>query len=178
MNPKVGAIPFNQLIGCRDDIMAYLISKDLPALDAFTIMEGVRKGKGLKKDQEKEMREYGVPEWYIDACKAIKYMFPKAHATAYVIMALRIGWFKLHRPLYYYAGFFSKRADAFDIETMVEGKEAIKRKLKELDEQKKLTPKEQKVYALFLIVIMTTLKAQFVLLGCLTEQLKLVIRSR
>lgn len=151
MNPKVGAIPFNQLIGCRDDIMAYLISKDLPALDAFTIMEGVRKGKGLKKDQEKEMREYGVPEWYIDACKAIKYMFPKAHATAYVIMALRIGWFKLHRPLYYYAGFFSKRADAFDIETMVEGKEAIKRKLKELDEQKKLTPKEQKVYVTLLL---------------------------
>ena len=98
--------------------MAYLISKDLPALDAFTIMEGVRKGKGLKKDQEKEMRDYGVPEWYIDACKAIKYMFPKAHATAYVIMALRIGWFKLHRPLYYYAGFFSKRVDAFEVQTL------------------------------------------------------------
>lgn len=151
MKPNVGPLKFNELIGCRDDIMAYLISKDLPALDAFTIMEGVRKGKGLKKEQEKQMRDYGVPEWYIDACKAIKYMFPKAHATAYVIMALRIGWFKLHRPLYYYASFFSKRADAFDIETMVEGKEAIKRRLKELDEQKKLTPKEQKVYVTLLL---------------------------
>lgn len=78
-------------------------------------------------------------------------MFPKAHATAYVVMALRIGWFKLHRPLYYYAGFFSKRADAFEIETMVAGKDAIKARLKELDEAKKLTPKEQKVYVSLLL---------------------------
>ena len=151
MNPNVKNLKFNELIGCRDDIMAYLLSKDLPAIDAFTIMEGVRKGKGLKKEQEKEMIDYGVPKWYIDACKAIKYMFPKAHATAYVVMALRIGWFKLHRPLYYYAGFFSKRADAFEIETMVAGKDAIKARLKELDEAKKLTPKEQKVYVSLLL---------------------------
>ncbi len=149
--PGVTSIHFNELIGCRDDIMSYLISKDLPALDAFTIMESVRKGKGLKKEQEDEMRKHNVPDWYIQSCKSIKYMFPKAHATAYVIMALRIGWFKLYRPIYYYAGFFSKRADAFEIETMVEGKEAVKGRLKELNAQKKLSPKEQKVYITLLL---------------------------
>lgn len=151
LKPGVNNLSFDDLIGCRDDIMAYLISKDLPALDSFTIMEGVRKGKGVKPDQERLMLEHNVPKWYIDACKSINYMFPKAHATAYVIMALRIGWFKLYRPIYYYAGFFSKRAKAFEIETMVSGPEAIRERLVELQSLKKMTPKEQDIYTTLLL---------------------------
>ena len=126
------AIPFKELIGCRDDIMVYLVSKNLPSSDAFKIMEKVRKGRGVAIDFEKEMLAYGVPKWYIESCKLIKYMFPKAHATAYVIMALRIGWFKVHKPLYYYSAFFSRRAKAFDIEAMAGGKETILQTIKEL----------------------------------------------
>ena len=151
LKPGVNNLLFDDLIGCRDDIMAYLISKDLPALDSFTIMEGVRKGKGLKPDQERLMREHGVPNWYIEACNLIQYMFPKAHATAYVIMALRIGWFKLYRPIYYYAGFFSKRAKAYEIETMVAGAEAIRARVMELQSLKKMTVKESDVYTTLLL---------------------------
>ena len=132
------AIPFKELIGCRDDIMVYLVSKGLPSSDAFKIMEKVRKGKGIAIDFEKEMLSYGVPKWYIESCKLIKYMFPKAHATAYVIMALRIGWFKVYKPLYYYSGFFSRRAKAFDIEAMANGKGAIMAAIKELQAKVKM----------------------------------------
>ena len=111
------------------------MEKNLPAHDAFTIMEGVRKGKGLKKEQEELMLKYNVPDWYIYSCKRIKYMFPKAHATAYVIMALRIGWFKVHRPIYYYAAFFSKRAKEFDPEIFAAGRNAIRNKITELEER-------------------------------------------
>ena len=121
-----GKLPFKEVIGCRDDIMIYLLSKKLPAFDAFSIMERVRKGKGLSPENEKLMREFGVPEWYIESCKLIKYLFPKAHATAYVIMALRIAWFKIYHPIYYYSVYFSKRAKAFDCETFVGGKNAIR----------------------------------------------------
>lgn len=107
-----------QVIGCRDDIMTYLLHKQLPSKDAFTIMESVRKGKGLKPEWIEEMKEHDVPQWYIDSCLKIKYMFPKAHAIAYVIMAIRIAWFKVHYPTYYYISFFSLRCDAYDIETM------------------------------------------------------------
>ncbi len=151
LKPGVNNLEFNDLIGCRDDIMAYLISMDLPALDAFTIMECVRKGKGLKPDQERLMLEHNVPKWYIEACKSIQYMFPKAHATAYVIMALRIGWFKMYKPIYYYAGFFSKRAKAFEIETMVAGYDAIKARLNELQALKKMTNKESDIYYTLLL---------------------------
>ena len=131
-------IPFKELIGCRDDIMVYLVSKGLPSSDAFKIMEKVRKGKGVAIDFEKEMLSYGVPKWYIESCKLIKYMFPKAHATAYVIMALRIGWFKVYKPLYYYSGFFSRRAKAFDIEAMANGKGAILAAIKEIQAKVKM----------------------------------------
>ncbi len=151
LKPGVNNLDFNDLIGCRDDIMAYLISMDLPALDAFTIMEGVRKGKGVKPDQERLMLDHDVPKWYIEACNSIQYMFPKAHATAYVIMALRIGWFKLYRPIYYYAGFFSERAKAYEIETMVGGYEAIKSRLIELQSLKKMTNKESDIYSTLLL---------------------------
>ena len=113
------------VIGCRDDIMTYLIQMGLPANLAFSIMEDVRKGRGLKKEFEDAMRAHGVPNYYIDSCNKIQYMFPKAHATAYVTMAIRVCYFKLYYPLEYYATFFSIRSDQYDIESMVKGKDAI-----------------------------------------------------
>ena len=149
-------IPFPELIGCRDDIMVYLMSKNIPPRDAFNIMEKVRKGKGVSKEYEQLMKDYKVPDWYIESCKLIKYMFPKAHATAYVIMALRIGWFKVYRPIYYYSGFFSRRASAFDVEAMAHGFESIKAKLVELDLKIKnhsASAKEEDTFAALLLAI-------------------------
>lgn len=123
------------VIGCRDDIMVYLLHKGLRPKLAFTIMESVRKGKGLKDEWIPEMKEHGVEDWYIDSCLKIKYMFPKAHATAYVMMAIRIAWFKVHRPQYYYCMFFSIRCDAYDIETMIKGEQAIRRKMNDIEER-------------------------------------------
>ena len=149
-------IPFPELIGCRDDIMVYLMSKNLPPREAFNIMEKVRKGKGVSKEHEELMLKYDVPAWYIESCKLIKYMFPKAHATAYVIMALRIGWFKVYRPIYYYAGFFSRRASAFDVEAMAHGFEAIRARLADLDGKIKnhaASAKEEDTFAALLLAI-------------------------
>ena len=137
-------IPFYKLIGCRDDIMVNLMNKGVKAGVAFKIMESVRKGRGVSPDMEKTMREYNVEEWFIDCCKTIKYLFPKAHAAAYVTMALRIGWFKVHKPLYYYSGFFSKRTDAWDIEAMAGGYERILKRLEELKALPKPSVKESK----------------------------------
>lgn len=141
-------IPFSEVIACRDDIMLDLMKYNLPAHEAFAIMEGVRKGKGLKTSQEELMRSCGVPEWYIYSCKKIEYMFPKAHATAYVIMALRIGWFKVHRPIYYYAAYFSKRAKRLDAEVFANGKNAIRNRINEIEtmiknKSKDLTDKDR-----------------------------------
>ena len=159
LKPGVAPIPFKELIGCRDDIMVYLISKGLPADAAFEIMEKVRKGKGVAPNFEKMMREYGVPEWYIDSCKLIKYMFPKAHAAAYVIMALRIGWFKIHRPIYYYAGFFSRRCVQYNVNVMVGGWPSINARIKELDEKianRSISTKESDEYATLLLALEMT----------------------
>ena len=135
-NPNHEIIPFSQVIGCRDDIMVYLLSMNLNPADAFRIMEIVRKGKKpLSADDIALLKEYNVPDWYIESCKKIKYMFPKAHATAYVIMALRIGWFKVHRPIYYYAAYFSHRASAFDVEVLAAGRNAIRNKIAEINEK-------------------------------------------
>ncbi|MGL6057103.1 MAG: PolC-type DNA polymerase III [Culicoidibacterales bacterium] len=120
------------VIGCRDDIMVYLMYAGLEPSLAFTIMESVRKGKGLIEDWEAAMKENKVPEWYIWSCKQIKYMFPKAHATAYVLMAVRIAWFKVHHPLYFYAAYFSVRASDFDIEAMIKGKNFIRARIDEI----------------------------------------------
>lgn len=114
------------VIGCRDDIMVYLLHKGLKPKLAFTIMESVRKGKGLKDEWIPEMKSCGVEDYYIDSCKKIKYMFPKAHAVAYVMMAIRIAWFKVHKPIYYYCMFFSLRCDAYDIESMIHGESSIR----------------------------------------------------
>ena len=113
-----GTTTLSQATCTRDDIMVYLIYCGVEKSLSFKIMESVRKGKGLTADFEASMREQDVPEWYIDSCKKIKYMFPKAHAVAYVTMAFRIAWFKVNKPKEYYATFFSVRADDFDIEIM------------------------------------------------------------
>lgn len=125
----------SEVIGCRDDIMVYLIYQGLEPAFAFKIMESVRKGKGLSEDMEEEMRKNKVPEWYIDSCKKIKYMFPKAHAAAYVLMAVRIAYFKVHHALLYYAAYFTVRAEDFDIDAMVKGSESIKAKINEINDK-------------------------------------------
>lgn len=161
-NPQFPKVEFKEVIGCRDDIMLYLLEKGLPAHDAFTIMEGVRKGKGLKPEQEALMLEHDVPDWYIYSCKKIKYMFPKAHATAYVIMALRIGWFKVHRPIYYYAAYFSKRAKEFDPEIFAAGKNAIRNKINEIEtkisKKEDVTNKEIDLLAVLYIALEMVLR--------------------
>lgn len=124
--------------------MIGLISMGLPSEDAFWIMEHVRKGKGLTDAEETQMRDYHVPEWYIDSCKKIKYMFPKAHAVAYVMMAFRIAYYKVYEPLAYYAAYFSIRAKEFDLATMTDGKNAIKQKMANIKAQgKQASNKEQ-----------------------------------
>lgn len=123
----------SDVICARDDIMIYLIHKGLEPDRAFKIMEAIRKGKGVKEDDEAYMREHGVPDWYIESGKKIKYMFPKAHAAAYVLMAVRIAWFKVNHPLAFYATYFSVRADDFDVALMVKGKQAIIDKIEEIE---------------------------------------------
>ena len=122
-----------EVICTRDDIMLYLIHSGLPPKVAFKIMEDVRKGKGLKEEYEEIMKENSVPLWYVNSCKKIKYMFPKAHAAAYVMMAFRIAWFKVHYPEAFYVTYFTVRADDFDAELMTNGKEKVMRKIKELE---------------------------------------------
>ena len=131
-----GDAKVSEAIGCRDDIMIYLISKGFQDTRAFKIMEAVRKGKGLPDGAEDEMKEHGVPQWYIDSCKKIAYLFPKAHAVAYVMMAFRIAWFKVHRPLAFYAAFFSIRAKAFDEKFMCRGMDVVKHKMAEINAKK------------------------------------------
>ncbi len=123
------------VIGCRDDIMSYLIQKDMNPREAFFIMESVRKGKGLKDEWVTSMTNHNVPEWYIESCRRIKYMFPKAHAVAYVIMAVRIAWFKVHYPHFYYVAFFSLRCDAFEIETMIKGHNIIQSRIDDINKR-------------------------------------------
>ena len=133
-NPDFPKIAFNDVIGCRDDIMINLIAIGVPAADAFKIMECVRKPtKVLTAEQEELMIKHNVPAWFIDSCKKIKYLFPKAHAAAYVIMALRIAWFKVYRPIYYYAAYFSKRAKEFDPEAFALGKNALTNRINEIE---------------------------------------------
>lgn len=127
-----GTATVNQAIGCRDDIMIYLISCGMEEKRAFKIMEAVRKGKGLPDGAAKEMEQLGVPTWYIESCQKIAYLFPKAHAVAYVMMAFRIAWFKVHRPLAFYAAYFSIRAKAFDATVMCRGMEVLQRKRTEI----------------------------------------------
>ena len=130
---KEGYTTLKDCIATRDDIMVYLMYKDLPPKTAFTIMEKVRKGKGLSEDDEALMREKNVPDWYIESCKRIKYMFPKGHAVAYVMMAVRIAYYKVYYPESYYTTYFTVRADDFDADLICKGEEAIKAKMEELN---------------------------------------------
>ena len=120
-----GDATISTAICCRDDIMIYLINKGMDPSLSFSTMESVRKGKGLKPEMEAAMKEVGVPDWYIWSCKKIKYMFPKAHAAAYVMMAWRIAYCKVNYPLAYYAAYFSIRASAFSYEIMCQGQQHL-----------------------------------------------------
>lgn len=142
---------FNEVVGCRDDIMVSLINYGLDPSRAFKISEFVRKGKAKKEpdawnEHVAYMREFSVPEWFIECCRKIEYMFPKAHACAYVMMAYRVAWFKVYYPLYYYSAYFSIRRSDFDINAMLKGYEGIKRRLIEIKEKGYgATAKEQAV---------------------------------
>ncbi len=144
---KNGDCELGTAICTRDDIMTYLIHTGVENGLAFTIMESVRKGKGLKEEWEQAMRDAGVREWYIESCKKIKYMFPKAHAVAYVMMAFRIAYFKVYHPLAYYAAYFSIRASAFDYEIMCLGKEKLEENIRDYTKRmNELSKKEQDSY--------------------------------
>ena len=144
---KEGNCTLSTAICTRDDIMTYLIHTGVENGLAFKIMESVRKGKGLTEDMEKAMREAGVEDWYIESCKRIKYMFPKAHAVAYVMMAFRIAYFKVFYPLAYYAAFFSIRAKAFDYQLMCQGREKLESTMRDYKKRyNELSKKEQDSY--------------------------------
>ncbi len=142
-----GKATISECICCRDDIMVYLISKGVDSALSFTIMESVRKGKGLKPEWEEAMTEKGVPDWYIWSCKKIKYMFPKAHAAAYVMMAWRIAYCKINYPLAYYAAYFSIRASAFSYEIMCQGQKHLENVMADYKRRSDtLSKKEQDSY--------------------------------
>ncbi|TLS37367.1 PolC-type DNA polymerase III [Pseudalkalibacillus caeni] len=149
-----GTCTLSDVIGCRDDIMVYLIYKGLEPSLAFKIMEFVRKGKGLQDEWVEEMKKHDVPDWYIDSCLKIKYMFPKAHAAAYVLMAVRIAYFKVHHPILFYAAYFTVRADDFDIDTMVKGSNAIRSRIEEInDKGLDASPKEKNLLTVLEIAL-------------------------
>ena len=142
-----GKATISTAICTRDDIMIYLIQKGLDSEQSFTIMESVRKGKGLKPEWEEEMKKHDVPDWYIWSCKKIKYMFPKAHAAAYVMMAWRIAYCKVYYPLAYYAAYFSIRADDFNYELMCQGEDRLKMHMRDYKKRSDtLSKKEQDTY--------------------------------
>ncbi len=143
----------SEAISTRDDIMSYLLHKEIEPIIAFRIMEDVRKGKGLKPEYEKDMRDHDVPAWYIDSCKKIKYMFPKAHAVAYVTMAFRIAWYKINYPEAFYATYFTVRADEFDLEIIRQGPRYIKSALKKLNAVQRLSAREKNVETILEIAL-------------------------
>ena len=158
-----GIAPTDKCVGCRDDIMLYLISMGMEPKRAFKFMEAVRKGaihkgKPWPEGIEEEMQSLGVPEWWVESCRKIQYLFPKAHAVAYVMMAFRIAWFKVHQPLAYYSAYFYRRSqkDGFDAESMLQGIDRVRSKIKEIQqktERGEVTAKEED--------LMTTLESVY-----------------
>ncbi|TVY10620.1 PolC-type DNA polymerase III [Paenibacillus cremeus] len=147
---KKGICTIKTVIGCRDDIMLFLIYKaGMDAALAFKITESVRKGKGLTEEWKDEMKKCNVPQWYIDSCEKIQYMFPKAHASAYVISAVRTAYFKLYHPIAYYATYYSVRATDFELDLLCQGYDAILRRLIEIEEKAfQATPKEKNMVSI------------------------------
>lgn len=151
-HPKYGKIPFKEVIGCRDDIMVSLISWGMKEATAFEISEFIRKGKAAGNPSKWEtykqiMRTHKIPEWYIWSCGQIKYMFPKAHATAYVMMAMRIAWFKVYKPILFYSAYFSKRASDFDVYAMQGGEYTIAKRMQEImDPQRRASETEKRLH--------------------------------
>ncbi len=127
-----GTAALVEVIGCRDDIMLSLIKQGLETKTAFDIMESIRKGRGVKEEWIPLLKLHNVPDWYIDSSRKISYLFPKAHAVAYVLMCVRVAWYKIYRPILYYASFFSLRCGAYEIKTMIAGKNVISKRLKEI----------------------------------------------
>ncbi len=149
-----GTADISQIIACRDDIMLYLIYKGVDPSHAFKIMEQVRKGKGLKPEDIKAMQEQDVPDWYIESCQKISYMFPKAHAVAYVTMAFRIAWFKIYYPEAFYATFFTVRADEFDAELITAGIDKCRQVIKEINEKgNTASPKEKNLLTILELAV-------------------------
>ena len=147
-----GTCTLRNAICCRDDIMIYLINRGLPPERAFKIMEQVRKGKKLKGEDEAEMREHNVPEWYIESCNKIQYMFPRAHAAAYVTMSLRVAYFKVHYPVAFYQSYYTVRADTFDYETMATGRENLLLKMRDLQQMENPSARDKATLTIMEVV--------------------------
>lgn len=148
-----GVATLSQVVCTRDDIMNYLISINMEPSKAFKIMESVRKGYGLTEEMEEDMRAVNTPEWFFSSCKKIGYMFPRAHAAAYVMMAFRIAWYKVHRPEAFYAVYFTVRADAFDVSMALGGEDKVLRNIKAIkDKGNKAEKKEQDLLVILEVV--------------------------
>lgn len=144
---------FEDIIGCRDDIMIYLINKGIKDKAAFAISEDVRKGKVLKEESIILMKKHEISDTFIDVCNKIAYLFPKAHAVAYVMMAMRVAWFKVHHPLAYYATYFTLRADQFDLENMLKSPREILQAISRYKEGQKISTKHEQIAATLMIVL-------------------------
>ncbi|WP_027407064.1 PolC-type DNA polymerase III [Anaerovibrio sp. RM50] len=143
---RAGTCTLQNAISARDDIMVYLIHKGVDPLLAFKTMENVRKNKGITQDVVEILKKAGIPDWYIESCQKIEYLFPRAHATAYVMMAYRIAFCKVHYPLAYYTAYFSIRAAAFDSDIIVRGKDAVKKKMEEIEAMKSPSDADKALY--------------------------------